>query len=156
MSHPPKTRRKYVAARARGETQVAAADTAGISVDTAYRWETAEECKAAIESLAKQYISKLPDTIRLSHKIIDQANKVEEVNGDNYKIVELATKEGEKIRQAVGITPMQTPSQIIVGALNIDSRQVHISGPVGDLLRKYFSWNDPDSPSAIDIPPAID
>ena len=142
MTYPTKVRRKYVTARAQGKTQEAAARVAGISAPTAHLWETAEDCREAIDKLAKQYISKLPDTIRLSHKIIDAANDIEQFGSDNYKIVELATKESAAIRQAVGITPMQTPSQIIVGALNIDARQVHVSGVVGDLLRQHFRMDD--------------
>jgi hypothetical protein len=139
MTYPTKVRKKYVDARAKGMTQEKAAAVAGISAPTAHLWETAEDCRQAIDTLAKQYISKLPDTIKLSHRIIDTANNLDGFSSDNYKIVELATKESAAIRQAVGITPMQTPSQIIVGALNIDARQVHVSGTVGELLRKHFT-----------------
>ncbi|MFA6063989.1 MAG: hypothetical protein WC736_15480 [Gallionella sp.] len=146
-----KEKRKYMASRAKGETITQSARDAGVARITAYRWETAEDVRESIDQLTKQYVSKLPEAIKLSHDLVDAGNTLDKIP-ENGKILELAAKEGARIQQSVGIAPTQTAPQAIINIMNIDARQVHVSGTVGELLRKHFTL---DADSSIN-PPVID
>ena len=147
MTHPARTRRKYAAQRAKGDNPHKAAMAVGVTHDTAYKWETAEDVRESIDKLTKIYVSKLPDAVRLSHELVDAGNKLTKTS-ENGKILELAAKEGARIQQSVGIAPTQTAPQAIINIMSIDARQVHVSGVVGDLLRKHFNMGD-----TVDIAP---
>jgi hypothetical protein len=151
MTHPTKVKRKYAAARVSGNTINRSAAIAGINNKTAYKWETAEDVRESIDTLTKQYVSELPAAIKLSHDMVRAGNELPKVP-ENGKILELACKEGARIQQSVGIAPTQTAPQAIINIMNIDSRQVHVSGTVGELLRKHFTL-DADT---VDITPDID
>ena len=118
-----------------------AAEVAGIVPQTAYKWDTAEDVRESIDHLTKKYVSILPETITLSHDLIRAGNTLEKVPA-NGKLLELAARESDKVRQSVGITPSQTVPTAIINIMNIDSRQVHVSGVVGDLLRQHFRMDD--------------
>jgi len=157
MTLPRQVRRKYAAERAKGVNPHRAAMNLGISDETAYKWETAEDVRESIDKLTKQYVSKLPDCIRLSHELVDAGNTLEKT-AENGKILELAAKEGARIQQAVGIAPTQTAPQAIINIMSIDARQVHVSGTVGELLRKHFTVIDEivdedANPPTLDITP---
>jgi hypothetical protein len=151
MTHPTKVKRKYAAARVKGYSIPQSTEQAGIAIGTGYRWETAEDVRESIDALTKQYVSKLPDAIKLSHDLVAAGNTLTKTP-ENGKILELAAKEGARIQQSVGIAPTQTAPQAIINIMNIDSRQVHVSGTVGELLRKHFTV-DADT---VDITPDID
>jgi hypothetical protein len=151
MTLSRKVKRQYAGARAKGMSVHKAAEAAQIAPQTAYRWETAEDVREAIDQLTKQYVSILPETITLSHSLIRAGNELDKIP-ENGKLLELAAKESDKVRQSVGITPSQTVPTAIINIMNIDSRQVHVSGTVGELLRKHFTL---DADVAIN-PPVID
>jgi DNA-binding XRE family transcriptional regulator len=140
----PKTKRKAVKMLARGAKQADVARAVGVSRPTVNRWVNRDETREWIEAETQKYLESLPDALEISKNLI-QAGKKEsgKLLKDNPgtvdgKLLELATREAEQMRKAVGIQPTPSPSHIITNIYN-DNRGALVSPIVQAVLDAHFA-----------------
>ncbi len=133
---------KAVSLLARGESIKAAAKAAGCSRQTASRWASQDEVQAWVAAESEKYIASLPDALAISQNLL-QAGRSESGKllrkkpGEvDHKVLELATREAESLRKAVGLQPCQTGA-VLIQNIYQDNRQI-ISPAVQDLISAHL------------------
>jgi len=115
----PKNRKKAVQLLVGGATQGRVAGTIGVSPSAVCRWTKRPDVRGWIQKEAQKYLEALPDALQMSKNIIragqgESSKLLERPPGNvDHKLIEMAMREGEAMRKAVGIQPTATPSHIV-------------------------------------------
>lgn len=149
----PKKARQVVKLLSQGKSQRATAEITGVSRETVNRWVNREEIREWIDQQAEKYIESLPNALELSKNILEisrhQTNKaitrgedgkVVAVLSDfiDTKILDLALRETDNLRKAVGITPSHT-SSVVIGNLVLGNQQNVLMPNVQGILDRQLS-----------------
>ena len=148
----PKVARKAVKMLCEGKNQSEIADAIGVNRATVSRWVNRAEIREWIDKQAEKYIESLPDALELSKDVltigshqtnnaINRSESGEVISVDtskiDQKILDLALKESERLRQAVGITPSNSNS-VVIGQLILGNQQNVLMPNVQALLDKQL------------------
>ena len=149
----PKNARKAVRMIIEKKSQTEIAKVIGCNKATVSRWNNREDIKAWIDEQAQKYIESLPEALAVSKNILDigkyqtenavtrdESGDIVKVDSEkiDYRLVEAALKESEKIRQAVGITPSQSTS-VVIGQLVMGDQNNVLMPNVQQLLDRQLT-----------------
>jgi len=133
---------------ARGATQQNVADKAGVHRLTVQRWLKRDDMRQWIDEEAQRYLTRLPDAIDTSHRVIDAAKDIDPKDPNTKHLMLMALDEAKQMRQAVGIAPSHAPS-VVIGQLVLGDQTNVLAPNVQGLLDRQLI-------DALDITPKSD
>jgi hypothetical protein len=115
---------------------------------TLERWLKHDDMRQWIDEEAKRYLTKLPDAINASHRVIDAAKDIDPKDPNTKHLMLMALDEAKQMRQAVGIAVTHTPS-VVIGQLVLGDQTNVLAPNVQSLLDHQLG-------DILDVTPCID
>lgn len=147
LDHPV-TGPKAITALAGGASRNDVARMLGLNRHTVNKWANKEEIQAEIQAQAAALLQLAPKAVEIKAKTIQAGKKAlekemagddaREGRGNDLKMITVANSAADTVLQTAGILPSHYQAGGASSLMFIDARSVHVTGTVGELLRRHF------------------